>query len=376
MITIWMVWIIAMLFSTPDVDTLSEKDQWINLTEEQTAGKISYHDKVQEMPEMKMGPFVRLKDGGILTVGETESFISYDEGQSWKTYEIFRYENTWSIRPERALICTREGTVILAFANDLERANWNWQEDIHDSPGATLPTYAVRSLDGGQTWEAPQKLHDEWTGAIRDIIQTSDGSVIFTSMMMQHNPGHHSIVTYTSKNEGKNWLRSNVIDLGGVGHHSGVIESTIEQLRDGRIWMLMRTVWGRFWEAYSEDEGLSWKHFKVTPIKASTAPGLLKRLASGRLMLVYNQLYPEGQNEYPLSGGNGQWSEVPAVNHRKELSIMFSEDDGRSWTDPVVIARTERDISYPYLFEIKPGELWLTTWRGELRARLFEKDFL
>ena len=338
--------------------------------------KITYHNKVQEMAGLPIGPFIRLKSGGILTVGKTTSMISHDEGKNWQSHEIFRYKDTYEIRPERALICTREGTVILAFANDVERANWNWQEDIHDSPNAILPTYAVRSQDGGVTWEAPNKLHDDWTGAIRDMIQTNAGSVIFTSMMMQHNPGHHAVVTYSSKNEGKNWVRSNVIDLGGIGHHSGVIEATIEQLKDGRIWMLMRTVWGAFWEAFSDNEGESWKDFNVTDIKASTAPGLLKRLASGRLILVYNQLYPEGHHSFRLSGGKGQWSEVPAVNHRQELSIMFSEDDGKSWTDPVVIGRTEKDISYPYVFEINPGELWVTTWRGEFKGRLFEKDFI
>jgi hypothetical protein len=55
---------------------------------------------------------------------------------------------------------------------------------------------------------------------------------------------------------------------------------------------------------------------------------------------------------------------------------MFSDDEGKSWTDPVVIARTEKDISYSYLFEVNPGEIWLTTWRGELRSKFFEKDFL
>jgi hypothetical protein len=35
-----------------------------------------------------------------------------------------------------------------------------------------------------------------------------------------------------------------------------------------------------------------------------------------------------------------------------------------------------RDISYPYLFEGKPGELWITIWRGEQRIKLYEKDFV
>ena len=345
------------------------------IAEQATSDKIWFHEDVEEMEGLMMGPFIHLENNEILTVGETESYISKDEGKTWETYPIFNSKDTYLIRPERALIRTKNGVVILAFANDLEKSNWNWQEDIHDSPGAILPTYAVRSLDGGKTWENPEKLHDEWTGAIRDIIQTKNGSIIFTTMMMQHNPGHHSVLTYTSKDDGESWIRSNVIDLGGIGHHSGVTESTIEEMNDGRIWMLMRTMWGKFWEAYSYDEGLTWKEFNATTINASTAPGLLKRLSSGRLILIYNQVYPEGQHEYPMSGGKGQWSEVPASNHRKELSIMFSNDEGSSWSDPVVIAKDQKRLSYPYMFEANPGELWITTWQGELRAKIYEKDF-
>jgi hypothetical protein len=239
-----------------------------------------------------------------------------------------------------------------------------------------LPTYAVRSPDDGKTWETPQKLHDDWTGAIRDMIQTQDGTVVFTSMMMRHNPGHHSVVTYSSPDEGKSWRRSNVIDCGGVGHHAGVTEATIEQLEDGRIWMLMRTNWKTFWEAYSNDGGVFWSWIGPTEIDASSAPGMLQRLQSGRLVLVWNRYFPEGQTSFPLSGGDNQWSEIPVSNHRLELSVMFSDDEGRTWTEPLVLAKNKKGwISYPYLFEAQPGELWLTTMQGGLRARFREEDF-
>jgi len=41
----------------------------------------------------------------------------------------------------------------------------------------------------------------------------------------------------------------------------------------------------------------------------------------------------------------------------------------------VIIARDEKRLSYPYMFEVNPGELWITTWQGELRAKIYEKDF-
>jgi hypothetical protein len=140
--------------------------------------------------------------------------------------------------------------------------------------------------------------------------------------------------------------------------------------------MLMRTNWKTFWEAHSSDQGVSWSSISPTKIDASSAPGLLKRLESGRLILVWNQYYPEGQTSFPLSGGDNQWSEVPVSNHRLELSVIFSDDDGKTWTDPIVIARNKKGrIAYPYLFEVHPGELWITTMQGGLRARFHEKDF-
>jgi hypothetical protein len=334
---------------------------------------------VEVMPTIGMGPFVRLKDGRILTVDVGQNALaSEDEGKTWKTQPIFTDAAKFVISPERALLCTREGTVILAFSNVREMSPWQWDAKTSDSPPDTrLPTYAVRSVDGGKTWQDCQKLHDAWTGAIRDMIQTSKGTVVFTSMMMLHDPGRHSVVTYASTDEGKTWARGNIIDLGGVGHHGGVTEATLEPLADGRIWMLLRTNWKVFWSAFSDDDGVSWRTIGPSTIEASSAPGLLKRLASGRLVLIWNRYFPEGKDSFPLSGGDNQWSEVPVSNHRLELSIMFSDNDGKTWSKPVVFARDKKDwLAYPYAFEVSPGELWITTMQGDLHVKLREKDFV
>jgi sialidase-1 len=104
---------------------------------------------------------------------------------------------------------------------------------------------------------------------------------------------------------------------------------------------------------------------------------MLRRLASGRLVLVWNRPHPEGQDRFPLTGGDGLWSEVPVSNHRGELSIAFSADDGESWTAPVVIARQPgKWLSYPYVFEPSPGTLWITTMQGAVRVELREEEFV
>ena len=219
-------------------------------------------------------------------------------------------------------------------------------------------------------------MHDDWTGAVRDMIQTKDGRVIFTAMKMRHDPGRHSVLTYWSDDDGKSWKASNLIDLGGRGHHGGVTEPTLTELKDGSVWLLIRTNWGQFWSGYSHDGGRFWRVIQPSGIPASSAPGLLKRTASGRLLLLWNRPLPEGKDKWPLSGGDGLWSDAPVSNHREELSLAFSDDEGKSWTKPVVIARQSgKWIAYPYAFEYRPGEFWITTMQGGLRIRLREKDF-
>src|SRR4029079_14303401 len=213
-----------------------------------------------------------------------------------------------------------------------------------------------------------QMVQKDSTGPGRDMIQTKSGAVVFTSMQLKHGPGRHTVVTYMSKDSGKTWSRSNIIDLGGAGHHGGATEGTLEQLKDGRLRMLIRTNLGRFWDAFSDDEGLSWRVIQPSNIEASSAPGLIKRLAGGRLILLWNRPFPEGQTSYPLIGGDNQWSEVPVSNHRGELSMAFSSHDSKRCTKPVVAAaKSGTSLAYPYLFEAEPGLLRITTMQGDVR---------
>ena len=93
--------------------------------------------------------------------------------------------------------------------------------------------------------------------------------------------------------------------------------------------------------------------------------------------MTWNRLYLEGKNSTQRRGGSR--SETLASWERSELSIAFSDDDGKTWTDAVVIARhndATKHVSYPWILERRPGELWITTMQGGLKCRLFEKDFV
>ncbi len=87
-----------------------------------------------------------------------------------------------------------------------------------------------------------------------------------------------------------------------------------------------------------------------------------------------------------MRGGSGsRFSEAAVVNHREELSICFSDDDGKSWTAPRIIAKNlqypNQDkmaswIAYPFVVEPAPGLLWITTMQGGLKISINESDFI
>ena len=333
--------------------------------------QLRLHPAARTLPIDMMGPFVTLGEGELLTVDDRAVLLSSDGGQSWHSHALFSYgrnEKEHKISQERALLRSRNGTIVLSFL-DLNERHFTWRDELRDIlPGNRLPHCVTRSLDGGRSWEGVQMLHQEWTGDVRDMIQTRSGRIVISSMKMLSGPGRHGVLTYCSADEGATWTASNLIDLGGCGHHGGVSEAALVELRDGRLWMLLRTNWGRFWQAFSGDEGLSWREIGPSAIAASSAPGLLRRLESGRIALLWNRPLPEGAQQYPLRGGDGLWSEVPVSNHREELSLAFSEDEGKTWSPPVVLARCARSsLSYPRVLEARSGELWVTTMQGGLR---------
>jgi len=341
--------------------------------------EVTFHGKpilldprCERLPTDLLGPFVKLGDGSILAVCDAQVKMSKDGGTTWTARPLFREPGKFQCRDERALLRTRDGTLILAFLNVKEMA-FRWDQAKGEPlDNCRLPVYITRSLDDGRTWEAPQRLQDGYCGAVCNMIQLRSGRVVLASQVAVAHPGRNVSMTYVSDDEGKTWSKSNIIDLGkggGYGDHGGGIEATIVERKDGRLWMLLRTYRGCFTEAFSEDQGLTWKDIRPSAIEASGSPGLLWRLHDGRLALFWNR---------SIDKENG-------TGRREQLSMAFSEDDGRTWTEPVVLAcdpmqpgdkEPQHRLSYPYLYEHIPGELWITTMQGPLRIKLCEDDFL
>jgi len=349
----------------------SKEERWLN-------------PRCTVLPIDKEGPFVELSDGSLMTIEGNATIRSSDDGKTWSEPRTISEEPSPG-RPGGGglLLKTQDGVIVYVYM-DMETYKWAWDNAKREAAeDVRLDVWAIRSLDEGKTWIDRQRIFEGYCGALINIIQTKSGHIVVPIQLLIRNPSRHATHTYVSADNGKTWERSNIIDLGGHGHHDGAMEATLVELQDEKLLMFLRTNWDSFWVAYSKDCGLSWRHIQPSGIDASSAPGYLARLASGRIVLVWNRLYPEEKNgypreesDYPRRGGDCNLSQDMASWHREELSITFAKDDGKRWVESVVIARDKGGLSYPYIFERRPGEIWVTTrFQGKLRVSLRESDF-
>jgi len=320
------------------------------------------HPRCKPLECTKNGPFMQSDDGPLTVVDANVLRTSSDGGKTWSEpgEPICSGMNLGHIGHVGQPLRTRDGALVILYL-DFDGYNFSWDNEKGEpKPECKLELWAIRSLDGGKTWIDKQQLLPGYNADFMGFIQTSKGALVATVEHLE--PALRRWVAYSfySEDDGKTWVRSNMIDLGGHGHHDGATEPMVVELKDGRLMMLIRTTLDRFWKAYSEDGGRHWRVLQPSNIDASSAPGWLARLASGRLALVWNRLNPEG-GERPKRNG-GQAADHLVSWYREELSIAFSEDEGETWTTPVVVAREPGgQLSYPYLLERTPGELWVFT---------------
>ena len=331
------------------------------------AGPLTLHPKAERLPSDHQGPFVTTGDGSVLCIGAKDAFISVDEGKTWTSYSLFSDGAPYKVSNERALLRTRDGVVIAAWMNLAEmnrprEPRWGGDEDVFRK--WVLPTYASRSLDDGKTWEAPVKINTPWCGCIHSMIETRSGRIVLPAQEVIP-AWRHATYVYSSADQGRTWQKSNILDIGQGRHdHAGSIEGTVVELNDGSLYQLLRNETGYLYEARSNDGGLTWEGFKSSGIPSVTCCAQLYRLADKRIALLWN--HPPRFR--------------PAERHsREELSIAFSDDECWTWSPPVVIAANYggpgsrpggRRVSYPYMYERRLGEFWVTTMQGGLRMRI------
>ena len=135
-----------------------------------------------------------------------------------------------------------------------------------------------------------------------------------------HWPELQITYVYYSDDEGKTWYRSEGEVFGwpykGWGNVVSCDEPAIEELKDGRLILLMRSTIGRLLQSTSEDGGEHWSIVEPCPLASSNSPCALKKIPkTGDLLCVWNQVTPD---------------EIRQGKQRGRLSAAITSD-GETW---------------------------------------------
>ena len=178
------------------------------------------------------------------------------------------------------------------------------------------------------------------------VLQISGGRIL-VPVAVDLNPGQEfgwkeqSCLTFFSDDGGANWKRGQPCTLPAEEYHSlDSFRRTLQEpgsieLRDGRIFMVIRTRRGHPFRSFSEDGGETWSAPK--PIKEITAPAspqtLIRLPDSDHVAMVYNN---------NPKGAEGAWSD------RRPLALAVSSDEGNRFHFRQLIEEKEcRCWSYP-----------------------------
>ena len=319
-------------------------------------------EATEEHPRHSCGDILELKDGSLF-MAKMEVFKSSDlrhaaddEAKSDIVGLLSRDGGkTWG--DQRTLIKCGEDDHAAYYPGLLRLQNGDilfrhamFHRFVYGQPWS-LSGFVCRSQDECRTFSDPVTLlnkQSELAWSVGDIRQLSTGRIVVPTQKVmgyehQDEGEDHSAngITY-SDDDGRTWKECDTyVDL----PMRGAMEPKIEELRNGRLLMVMRTELGAVFKSCSEDGGRTWSKAQTTGLRApESCPGLRRIPQTGDLVLIWNH------SRYD-----------PKFDHsglRSPLSVAISKDEGDTWerikdieTDP------EWEFTNPITYVTSEGKL-------------------
>lgn len=337
--------------------------------------------RVLTLPDGRLvAVFLRHKGPGLPAAKDFQDVrarYSDNNGRSWSEEEVlFRLPQEAGGFGYFAGLVDNKGEIHLFLLNDratgrilpLPEGSASKPVTIH-SP---LDIWHVKSKDGRTKWESPKAIYLGRAGDLQSVIQLRNGRIILPfSYLVNRSWANRGtgpdIFTYKgrfncgalySDDGGKTWIESPDIlktptpDLSAYGP----VEPVAVELKDGTIWMLLRTQMGRFYESFSKD-GSRWSNPKPSSILSSDSPAGFVRLPDGQLLMFVNSC-----QRFPYAHGG-----------RHVLHAAISGDEGKTWKGYREVLRDpqqesgpppsgDNGVSYPFPTLTKDGKVVFSLW--------------
>ncbi|HRU04221.1 MAG TPA: sialidase family protein [Candidatus Brocadiia bacterium] len=227
------------------------------------------------------------------------------------------------------------------WADPLGRLWWYWCQtcpmpgQIWDGRGGVWAAVAENPGDANPRWSAPRRISHGV--ALNKAIVTAKGEWLlptalwwmydhFRDLDAMRCPG-----VIASTDQGQTWTWRG----GALCDERVFDEPMVAELRDGTLWMLIRTRTG-IAESFSMDAGFSWSRGRPSRFASPSSRFHLRRLASGRLLFINHLGNPDRK--------------------RSHLTAMLSDDDGCTWPHRLLLDE-RKPVSYPDAVEGPDGQL-------------------
>ena len=324
---------------------------------------------------------VRLPDGSLeilyLQPGKRcVSIRSTDGGETWsQPREEFPFTKPSSGIP--VTLVDRDGALhafITVRRGDGRKPTVDYFIDI----------WHCRTLKERTVWSEPQRIFSGYVGSLNGVTQLPSGRIVLPHQYWVPGrksappTGSHIVTTTYTDDSGKTWTQSPAqltapCAANYIGSNYGACEPCMLPLKDGRVWMLMRSQTGYMYQSFSPD-GADWTPAQASPFRASNSPANLLRLTDGRIVVFWNNC----ENPSRVDG-------APIYTSRDALHAAISKDEGQTWKGFREVVRDplrnetppkqgDRGTAYPFSAETPDGNIVLATGQGGGRISLMRID--
>ncbi len=360
------------------------------------SGEPSILATFDEMPKV-----VALPDGRLMAFfhsltgemnGATARFSS-DGGKTWGNMEtLFKLPPEAGAFGYSLAFIDRAGEVHLFFFCDANSGVVRPRSDARIVGGrfGKLDIWHARTTGERRRWEQARRIWEGRAGDLQSVTQLKSGRILLPiSYWIDRHWGKRGegfdaftflgsfrCSTLFSDDGGATWrqsrseLKTPTSSLGELG----AVEPVVIELKDGRVWNLIRTQMGRFFESFSSDGGETWTSAQPSDIYSSDSPAGLLRLKDGRLLNFVNDC-----RRFPYAAGG-----------RQVLHAVVSSDEGRTWKGWREVIRDplrgeppppngDHGVSYPYPILLLDGRVLYTMWvfTGKTRSiHVFDPKWL
>lgn len=281
------------------------------------------------------GDIVRLKDGRLCLIytrftggrrdhstADLAMRTSADNGKTWSEDGIIVPNEGKCNVMSVSIVRLKNNELLLFYLRKDERLR-------------SCNTYVRRSADEFNSLSEPVRVTflEGYHVVNNDrVVQLSTGRLIVPAALhtgfdetgnVTEFTGKAVIMAYYSDDNGRSWQRSKT-PVTPIEQRKLVLqEPGVVQLKDGRLWMFMRTGHGFQYGCYSNDRGRTWSQPEPTKLASPLSPATIERIPwTGDLLCVWND--HSGTHVFPRE-------------RRTPLCIAVSKDDGKTWSQSRVV---------------------------------------